>query len=82
MAVLSDGENYISARLTAACRSLCMTEFDTDILDARGAIVLLRKWERIASPSFSEFLLVVDELTHMVGVARRSICVCVCACLT
>ncbi len=75
---LSDGDNYISVRLTPACIALFEKAFDLNVLDIRGAFVSLRKWERVASPSFSEFLLVVDEMVHIVSWPSVVVVVCVC----
>jgi hypothetical protein len=61
---LSDGDHYITAKLTPRAIAL-LAEQDVSATQIKGAIVSLRKFEKVFSPSKLEMWLVCDELVHL-----------------
>ena len=65
MVTLSDGEHYISAKLTAVAIATHAAQQNRSVSDIRGACINLHKYDRVTSPSNAEFQLVVDEFMHL-----------------
>ena len=64
---LSDGEHFVSAKLTAVAIQLFLDKHDRNVSDIRGACMRLQKFDRVPSPSNLEFILIVDEFVYQGG---------------